>query len=458
MRYRIEKDMYGEVQIPIDAYYGIYTARSKMIYSITGQRIHKQMIKSIAQVKKAFIFGNLKVEKVDYNVADSIMLACDDVVNGKLLRQFITDMIQGGSGAAIDINMDEVLANRANEILGGEKGVYDLVHPFNHVSLGQTPDDIISISGKIATIKLLKKLQIELKKLHKVYLDKANEYIEVIKLGREHLQDSVPISFGFVFSSFAAPLERDIDRLKHVMQELYSISIAPSSASFYGEDLPKFKKAIIKKLKDTTKLELKISESIYDSTINLDNLLSVSSVIKSIAINLSKVANDIRLMQSLEEINIDNPFQLLPRLKVKSSSSIPEAMNQIAFEIIGNDVTISKAVEAGQLELNAFQPIILANIFFSIDILRKGVESFREHAISKISVNKEKCLSYVERSSGLVSLLTPHIGHDEISKIVKEAFETKEKITDLVVKHKYLTQSEVDDILGYRNLIKSNKK
>lgn len=457
MRYRLEKDIYGEVQIPIDAYYGIYTARAKSMYSISGNRIHKQMIKALSIVKKSFAFSNLKVEKLEYDVADSIMLACDDVLNGKFTRQFITDMIQGGSGTAMNINMDEVLANRANEIMGGEKGTYEFVHPFNHVSLGQTTDDIISISGKIATIKLVKKLQTEMKKLHRSYLDKANEFMEVKKLAREHLQDAIPISFGFVFSSYASPLERDMKRLQKVTKDLYSISISPSSELFYGDDLDDFKKATLKKLRESSKLDLSMSKYIYDSTINLDNFLAMSATIKSIAINLSKVANDIRLMQSLEEIFVEAPYQYLPRLKGKSSSSVSEAMNQIAFEIIGNDVTISKAVEAGQLELNAFQPIILANIFFSIDILRKGIEAFREYTIGKIKVNKEKCQVYIERSSGVISLLSPHIGYDEMSKVAKLALDTNQDVIDLIVKEKLLTKEDINDILSYKHKIQQAK-
>jgi len=459
MRYRVETDFLGEVKIPQDAYYGIQSARAKENFAITNQRIHKQMIKGLATVKRAAAYANMKAGLIEIPIADAMMLACDEIINGRMHNQFITDMIQGGAGTSMHMNINEVIANRAAEILGGQKGTYDIVHPIDHVNFGQSTNDVVPTAGKIATIRLAKKLIIELKRLHRAYLDKANTYIETVKMGRTHLQDAVPISVGQEFGAFAEALQRDISRIESSLEELTFINMGATAVGtgLNANDL--YRKVVVENLNKITKLNFKMATNLIDSTRNLDPFLWLSSALKTLAVNLSKTANDLRLMSSgpvtgLNEINLPQVQAGSSIMPGKVNPVIPEVVNQIAFEVIGNDATITKAVEAGQLELNVFEPIIFVNLFGALDILRRGVIAFRDKAIKGITVNADKCISYVERSSGVVTALSPHIGYEKCAALAKEAMATGVTIRELVIKEGLLTEEEMAVILDIRNMTK----
>ncbi len=459
MKYRTEQDAIGEVNIPSTAYYGIQTARAKENFSITKQPIHKELIKGLATVKRAAADANMKAELLDIRITDTIIQACDDIIDGKMDKQFVTDMIQGGAGTSMHMNINEVIANRAVEILGHEKGSYDIVHPNDHVNFGQSTNDVVPTAGKIAVINLSKKLLGELKKLHRAYLDKANTYIETVKMGRTHLQDAVPISIGQEFGAFAEALQRDINRVENAIEELTYVNMGATAVGTGLNANAIYQDEVLKNLRGLSKINLKIAGNLIDSTRNLDSFLWLSSALKTLAVNLSKTANDLRLMSSgpttgFNEINLPQVQAGSSIMPGKVNPVIPEVVNQIAFEVIGNDTSITKAVEAGQLELNVFEPIIFVNMFANLDYLRRGVKTFRENAIEGITVNADRCISYVERSSGVVTALSPHIGYEKSAAIAKEAIRTGKTIRELVIEEGLMSDEEIEVILNIKNMTK----
>ena len=459
MEYRTEKDSLGEVKIPQNAYYGIQTARAKENFVITKQPIHKELIKSLAIVKRAAAQANMKADLIDISIADAIMQACDEIIAGKMGKQFVTDMIQGGAGTSMHMNVNEVIANRACEILGYDKGRYDIVHPNDHINFGQSTNDVVPTAGKIATIRLAKRLIVELKNLHKAYLDKANTYIETVKMGRTHLQDAVPISIGQEFGAFAEALRRDIKRIESAIEELTYINMGATAVGTGLNANQVYQKEVLESLNRLTRFNLKIADNLIDSTRNLDPFLWLSGTLKTMSVNLSKTANDLRLMSSgptsgFNEINLPQVQAGSSIMPGKVNPVIPEVVNQISFEVRGNDVSITAAVEAGQLELNVFEPIIFVNMFSNLDILRRGVKTFKEKAIDGITVNAERCVSYVERSSGVVTALSPHIGYEKCAALAKEAMNTGQTIRELVIKEGLLTEEEIEVILNVKNMTK----
>jgi len=459
MRYRIETDLAGECKIPADAYYGINSFRAKENFVVSNVKVHRQMIKSLSVVKRAAAYANMKAGNISVEIADAIMLACDDVLNGRLISQFITDMIQGGAGTAMNMNMNEVIANRAEEILGGNLGEYKIVHPIDHVNFAQSTNDVVPTAAKIASIRMTKKLITELKKLHKTYIDLAHKYAEVIKIGRTHLQDALPISLGQEFSAYASSLERDIERLKSSSEQLTYINIGATAIGTGLNANKTYFETVYTKLSELTKISFKPAPNLVDSTRNLDAFVWLSSAIKILAINLSKTASDLRLLSSgpdggLNEINLPDYQVGSTMIPNKVNPVAPELINQIAFDVMGNDVTITKAAEAGQLELNVFQPIIFHKIFSNLELLRRGAEIFREKALTGITVNKEKCISYVERSNMVVTALTPHIGYNKMTELIRESLITGQKVKDMIIEKKIMDKEEVSKIL---NLVRMTK-
>ncbi len=456
-KYRIETDSLGEKLVPVEAYYGIQTLRAKENFQITKQKVHKEMIKGIAISKKAAAFANYDAGMIHEEIYKAIAKACDEIISGKFYRQFITDMIQGGAGTSMNMNANEVIANRAQEILGGKKGIYDIVHPNDHVNFGQSTNDIIPTAGKIAAIKLTEKLLLEMRRLHRSYLDKANEFGGVIKMGRTHLQDAVPIRLGQEFNAFASALERDIKRIECAIKDLKILNMGATAVGTGLNANTTYIETVVKIISDFTHIDFVQADDLVDSTRNLDPFVWLSSALKTCAISLSKTANDLRLMASgpktgFNEINLP---QMQPGSSImpgKINPVIPEVINQVAFQVIGNDVTITKAAEAGQLELNVFEPVLFANLFETLDILRRGIRTFYRRAISGITVNKDLCVLYVERSAGIVTALAPHIGYKIAADIAKEAIRLNKPIKDLVIEKEILSKEDLDVILNINNL------
>ena len=457
MRYRIEHDSLGEKQVPAEAYYGIQTLRGKENFEITKRGLSRQMIKALAIVKKAAAKANGDVGAIDPKISKAIMLSCDEILNGRLHGQFITDLIQGGAGTSMNMNANEVIANRANEMLGGKKGVYDFVHPLDHVNYGQSTNDVIPTAGKIAAIRQTKKLLVEMKKLQNAYLQKAKEFQDVLKLGRTHLQEAVPIRLGQEFGAFAGVLGRDMNRIEASMNGLLEINMGATAIGTGLNADPKYMKKVVTYISKYTGEPFKSAKNLIDSTRHLDGFLSLSSSLKILAVNMSKTANDLRLMSTgvlsgFGEINLPKVQPGSSIMPGKVNPVIPEVLNQVSFYVMGLDVTISKAVEAGQLELNVFEPVILYSLFEELNCMRRAIRTFRELCIEGITANPEHCSYVVEHSNGIVTALNPYLGYEVSTSIVKEAINSNKTVREVVLERGLLSEHDVDIILNVKNM------
>lgn len=459
MRYRIERDSLGERQVPAEAYYGIETLRGKENFEITKRGICRQLIKALAIVKKAAAKANIDAENISEKVGKAIMLACDEILNGRLHGQFVTDLIQGGAGTSINMNANEVIANRANELLGGRKGDYDFVHPNDHVNFGQSTSDVIQTAGKIAVVKQLKKLQVELKKLYNSYLDKAEEFKDVIKTGRTHLQEALPITLGQEFYAYASALNRDIKRIDTAIDALLEVNLGGTAIGTGLNANEKYCKKVILHLSKFSGEDVRIAKNLIDATRNLDAFGYASSMLKLLAIDLSKTASDLRLMASsgpngFNEIILPNVQPGSSIMPGKFNPVIPEVVNQVCFYVMGLDVTVTKAIEAGQLELNVFEPLILMSLFEEITTLRRAARTFNNLAITDLKVNPN--LKYhIDNSVFLITALTPHIGYDTACSIVNEAMKENKTIKEIVLEKGLLSNSLIDEILNNRDITSS---
>lgn len=394
MRYRIEKDAIGEMQIPLEAYYGIYTARCANNFAITKRGINRQMIKALTIVKKAAAKANLDAGELDAEIANAIMASCDEILNGRLHGQFITDLIQGGAGSGMNMNASEVIANRANEMLGGKKGTYEFVDPIKHVNCGQSTNDVVPTAARIAITKQIKKLQVELKKLQNSFILKSKEYENITRTGRTHLQKATPINLGTEFLACSNVLGRDFKRLDLALSSLSEVNMGGTSIGTSLNAHPKYVKKIVFYINKFSSEEFVPAKDLVDKTRNLDTFVFTSSVLKVLAADLSKIASDLRLLSSdgstgFNEITLPNVEMGSSNMPKEFNPVIPEVINQISFYVYGLDVTITKACESGQLEVNVFSPIIYMCLFEQITALRRGIRTLREKAIDGLKVNEK---------------------------------------------------------------------
>ncbi len=451
-KYRVEQDAIGEKEVPADAYYGIQTLRAYENFYITGLKMHPEMINSVAQIKKAAAITNFEVGELDKKIADAIVRACDEVISGKWHDQFIVDPIQGGAGTSLNMNANEVIANRAIEILGGQKGDYHLVNPNDHVNFGQSTNDVFPSCGKMAVLKLIANAQEQLHRLEEALMKKSEEFDSVIKMGRTQLQDAVPIRLGQEFHAYASAIRRDIRRFDNAKEEIKSMNLGGTAiGTGLNADVQYFKR-VVKNMSTLTGQDLVQSYDMIDATQNLDSYASVSGIVKNCAINLSKMSNDLRLMSSgprtgFGEINLparQNGSSIMPG---KINPVIPEVVNQVAFNIIGNDVTITMAAEAGQLELNAFEPIIFYNLFQSIETLTFAVKTLIDNCVVGITANEEHCRKMVESSIGIITAICPYVGYEAASRVAKEALRTGRSVRDLILEKGLMDVEQLKTLL-----------
>ena len=423
---RTERDIVGELDVPMEAYYGVHTVRAMQNFSISGRTLNTEMIWSIALIKKAAALTLRDAGVLDNRIAEAIAAASDDVMAGKLNAQFPVDPIQGGAGTSVNMNANEVIANRAIELLGGRKGDYQLVHPNDHVNCEQSTNDVYPSAGKLATLRLLKPLQSALAGLRDALLERARAFDGVLKIGRTQLQDAVPIRLGQEFQAYAAAIERDIRHLQAVQKELRALNLGGTAIGTGVNVNAAYARDIVHNVSQLSGEAFTQADDLIDSTQNLDGYTRVSSTLKACAVNLSKICNDLRLMSSgpragLGEITLparQNGSSIMPG---KVNPVIPEVVNQIAFTVMGNDLTVTLAAQAGQLELNAFEPIIFDKLFESITLLTHGVDTLTENCIRGIVANTARCRELVEQSTGVAAALCPHIGYVRASKLAKEA-------------------------------------
>ena len=452
MRTRTEADSIGVMEVPAEAYYGVQALRAKENFPITHQQLHPEFIKSMAKLKKAAAITNRDAGLLPLNIASAIMKACDDLIAGKFTDAFIVDAIQGGAGTSANMNANEVIANRAIEILGGTKGDYSLVHPNDHVNMAQSTNDIIPSAGKLTAITLLGDAIKELHRLYEALMDKADEFDSILKMGRTQLQDAVPMRLGQSFHAYASVIHRDLLRLEDATHTLEMLNMGGTAIGSSINVSPLYLKNICKNLNKITKGNFYLADDLFDATQNLDGFVSVSGVLKTCAVNLSKMCNDLRLLSSgpktgIGEINLparQNGSSIMPG---KINPVIPEVVSQVAFNIIGHDYTITMAAEAGQLELNAFEPVIFYTLFESIETLGHAAQTLTDNCILGITANEKHCKDLVNASAGIATALCPSIGYAASAALAKESLKTDVPVRELAIAKRYVTTEEADKLL-----------
>ncbi|WP_143315080.1 aspartate ammonia-lyase [Clostridium sp. HBUAS56017] len=457
MKTRIEFDSIGSMNVPENAYYGVQSLRAKENFPITNRKLSKDFIVSLAEIKKAAAITNKNGGILKDSIADAIITACNEIINGKFRNEFVVDPIQGGAGTSSNMNANEVIANRAIELLGGTKGDYSIVHPNDHVNMAQSTNDVFPTAGKLTVLKLLPKCILELNQLNKALIQKSKEFDSIVKIGRTQLQDAVPIRLGQSFHAFSAVIQRDINRLNKVQNEMRSLNIGATAIGTSINASNFYICNITHTLQEVTNLKLNQSEDLIDATQNLDGFVTISATLKTCAINLSKISNDLRLLSSgpktgLAEINLPSKQNGSSIMPGKINPVIPEVMSQVAFNIIGNDFTITMAAESGQLELNAFEPVLFYNLFESIETLTNAVKTLTDNCITGITANKDRCMELLDKSVCTATALCPHIGYKKSAEVAKTSLKTGESIRTIILKEKLLTESELDSILDYDSM------
>ncbi len=449
---RTEFDSIGSKVLPADVYYGVQSLRAMENFSITGTRMIAPMIESLALLKKACAIANKDAGVLEAKIANAIISACDDICAGKFHDQFIVDPIQGGAGTSMNMNMNEVVANVAIEKLGGRLGDYSIVHPNDHVNQGQSTNDIVPTAGKMTVVALLQPLMESLKKLENAFRQKAVEFDSVIKMGRTQMQDAVPIRLGQEFSAYASAVRRSLKRIATVQTEMYAVNMGGTAiGTGINADLTYYQN-VTKVLAELTGVPYYQAEDMIDGTQHIDCFAAVSGVLKECALALSKISNDLRLMSSgprtgIGEINLparQNGSSIMPG---KVNPVIPEVVSQVAFRVVGNDMTISMAVEAGQLELNAFEPVVFDALFQSITALDGAIKTLTVNCVEGITANEQHCLDLLDASVGTVTAVCPYIGYAQAAALAKEALKTGIPVRTLLVERCILTAEEVEHIL-----------
>lgn len=450
---RSEKDFLGQKEIPAHAYYGIQTVRAVENFPITGYRIHEELIKALAMIKKAAAIANMNTKRLYSGIGNVICQAADEIIEGKWNDQFIVDPIQGGAGTSVNMNVNEVIANRALELLGHEKGAYIHLSPNSHVNMSQSTNDVFPTAIHISTLKLLEKLLETMNDMHKVFEKKAKQFEKVIKMGRTHLQDAVPIRLGQEFEAYGRVLKRDINRINQSRMILYEVNMGATAVGTGLNADPRYIKDVVKQLAEISGLPLVNAEHLVDATQNTDAYTEVSATLKVCMMNMSKIANDLRLMASgprvgLAEISLPARQPGSSIMPGKVNPVLPELINQIAFQVIGNDHTICLASEAGQLELNVMEPVLVFNLLQSISIMNNGFRSFTEHCLAGIEANEAHLKESVEKSVGIITAVNPHLGYEVAARIAREAILTGKSVRELCLQHDVLTEEELDLILN----------
>lgn len=448
---RIEADSMGSMAIPEDAYYGVQSLRAKNNFNMTGRMLHPLFITNIVKIKKAAAVTNFEAGLLPAERAAHIINACNEIIEGKFREQFIVDAIQGGAGTSANMNANEVIANRAIELAGGRKGDYSLIHPNDHVNMAQSTNDVIPSAGKMTTGELLFLAVTELKKLCQALSRKSEEFQNVLKMGRTQLQDAVPMRLGQSFGAYVNALNRDIRRLNGAGEEMLVLNLGGTAIGSGMNASPYYYSNIVRNLNKLFYTDYRQAGDLFDATQNLDSFVQVSGCLKSCAVNLSKISNDLRLLSSgprtgFGEINLpalQNGSSIMPG---KVNPVIPEVVNQAAFQIIGNDAAITWAAAGGQLELNAFEPVLFHNLFESLDLLRQAAWTLTNFCINGITANEEKCRRLLESSACMATALCPVIGYEESARIAKTALKEGISVREVVQKEGILTEKELENI------------
>lgn len=451
---RTEHDLLGDREVPADAYYGVHTLRAVENFPITGTpiSIYPELIKALACIKQAAALANHELGLLDEARCDAIVKACAELLGGKLHEQFVVDVIQGGAGTSTNMNANEVIANRALELLGHAKGEYQYLHPNEHVNIGQSTNDVYPSALKVATWFGILGLVDAMAVLRHAFEAKAGEFKDVLKMGRTQLQDAVPMTLGQEFMTYAVMLGEDEERLREAALLICEINMGATAIGTGITAHPDYAPLVLKRLREITGIPLVTAPNLIEATQDCGAFVQLSGVLKRVAVKLSKTCNDLRLLSSgpragLGEINLPAMQAGSSIMPGKVNPVIPEVVNQIAFEVIGNDITVSFAAEAGQLQLNAFEPIIAHSLFKSVSHLRSGCLTLAERCVKGITANTEHLRASVENSIGIVTALNPYIGYANATAVAQEAHASGGSVYDIVLRRGLLSKQQLDETL-----------
>ncbi|HDV7283404.1 TPA: aspartate ammonia-lyase [Mannheimia haemolytica] len=463
---RIEHDLLGEREVPNSAYWGIHTLRAIENFNISNVTISDvpEFVRGMVMVKKATALANGELGAIPKKIAKAIVAACDEVlVKGRCLDQFPSDVYQGGAGTSVNMNTNEVIANLALEILGEEKGKYDIVNPMDHVNASQSTNDAYPTGFRIAVYNSITKLINKITYLQTAFENKATEFSDVLKMGRTQLQDAVPMTLGQEFKAFAVLLDEEVRNLKRTAELLLEVNLG-ATAIGTGLNTPEgYSTLAVKYLAEVTQLPCSLSENLIEATSDCGAYVMVHGALKRTAVKLSKVCNDLRLLSSgpragLNEINLPELQAGSSIMPAKVNPVVPEVVNQVCFKVIGNDTTVTFAAEAGQLQLNVMEPVIGQAMFESIELLSNACINLRDKCIDGITANRDICQNYVFSSIGIVTYLNPFIGHHNGDIVGKICATTGKSVREVVLERGLLTEEQLDDILSIENLMNPTYK
>ena len=457
MSTRTEKDPLGPLDVPNEALYGVQTVRARQNFPLSGFTPLLPFVIAQVWIKRAAALTHKTTKRLDAKLADAIIKAADEVLAGQHLDQFVVDPYQAGAGTSHNMNVNEVLANRANEILGGKRGEYKPVHPNDHVNMAQSTNDTIPTNIRLACLAELPKLVKEFEALREAFAAKGREFDDIVKAGRTHLQDAMPIRLGQEFTAYAGSLDRGLRRVKEAADYLKDLGIGGSAVGTGVTVEPEYPELMVKNLREMTKLDLRVGEDRIQLMQSMGDVAGFSASLRVLAVDLSKIVSDLRLMvmgprTGIDEIKLPAVQPGSSIMPGKINPSIPEMVNQVCFQVMGCDTTVSIAAEHGQLELNVMMPVIAFNVLLSMRILTNAAHVLTEKTVKGIEANREMCEYWVERSAALATALMPKIGYAAAAEISKRSVKEGVLIRDLVRREKLLPEDEIDDVLDLRKM------
>jgi aspartate ammonia-lyase len=451
--FRLEKDSLGEKNIPKETYYGIQTQRAIENFPISNLKTHKVFVESYLFIKKAAAIANWKCNVLDKKIADAIVFACDKILSGKYMNQFVVDVYQAGAGTSLNMNVNEVVANVALELVGEQLGNYSVINPNDHVNMSQSTNDTYPTAMRIAVLQSLEMFVPVLAKLQNVFQEKSDEFADIIKSGRTHLQDATPIRLGQEFSGYASVLKKHIETINDSKKYLLELGIGGTAVGT-GINTPKnYRGIVIEELQKLTGMEFRKAENYFEAMQSMFPFVHLSNLLTNLSLDLIRIANDLRLLSSgpktgLAEIKLPVVQPGSSIMPGKINPSIPEMVNMVCFQVIGNSTTILLAAQAGQLELNVMMPVINYNLLQSLEILMNAISVFAEKCVKGIEANPERCKNYVEKSMGIATVLNLKIGYSRTAALVKEALERNLPIKKIIVEKKIMSEEEFDRLLS----------
>ncbi len=459
MNTRIEKDSLGTLEVPTDSYYGVQTARAVDNFRISGQKAHPDFIWATAAIKKAAIIANMELGMIKPEVGKAILQAAEEIMAGQWRDQFVVDVYQAGAGTSHHMNANEVIANRAIEILGGQRGQYSLVHPNDHVNFGQSTNDIFPTAMRVAILKSLPRLLASLEKLSQALASRSIEFADIIKSGRTHLQDAVPVTLGQEFGAYAIAIAKASASIAAATEDLKELGIGGSATGTGLNTHPHYRFRVAEVLSELLQTKLRVNENLFEAMQSMRPFAAFSGSLRELALELIRIANDLRLLSSGPNTGLDEI--VLPPVQPGSSIMpgkvnpvMAEMLDMVCFQVIGNDTAVAMAAQAGQLELNVMMPVIIHNILHSMEILTNSIKVFTERCVTGIQANREKCRNYFSRSLGLATVLNALIGYDRAAMVMKDALKSGKTVMQVVEEENILTLEQIQGLFSADKLTK----